>query len=979
MLRLLETPDLALAQTVKFLCSEDGNYQTLKEMVSEFPATQLVSTFSYLSYWISDTLSKHKLKYNDGKIQQCLHLLNLIFAKVPPLILMNGSFDLNWGISQPHWALQEFYQKINKRITIIRSYIKPQSAFGQIYPFPLSNEFKEDYYTTFNPNLSIDLGIDQDYQYAAKNHFKKLLRNRAHQQMFESLLDSQMKQVLTQAIIELIDEVNEDPNLTHEQMISTFSSLFFYISSFSFHVYVDAQKLCEYIKTCDYLSPAFALSIISVFSNNLCHFQYLMPKVLMEDQNSEFSGYNIVDRTSDNKLSDFFSMIPDLVKDYFSSGNFSMQQRTNEERSKIQTQDTLKNDLDSLLKYFHNPKIDRPTKFKSVYMLALSTPFPPIYVVSMFMVPTRYLNMILTLNNSHSEFIAKFFTYIIAFITPTSDKANIPLFIFHRDEKLMDGYLYLYIRGLGTKLISIAINSPMEKCLPYCISAVARYPRTSRLTHCDYHHIFRRILVADVPILGPNILEAIERCSDIVILSMYADALSNVVHTHTSKGRDDIRALRNKILNRLPIKIDETLPYIQIEEFNTPSREFSEISYNIFLDVIHMTLESIKEINIDNCIFCIFSASLPMRRNFAQFVVDFLSTRLLSYNDTPPQELLPLTECNKCIPLAELCLPRLLMQGNLDLAETLAASLAPALAEDELMLHWLIKFCAEYRDFITADIKKSLRGALFKKYGDKLPDSEDFRQEHVYQFADRLVAAENPKVFDPDTMMREFTSPYLFEQALFRAFILLSPQSDKDIMEYLTKPIYEVRLWKHRNECVQCLAKLAATMSSNILYEYYRKLMANDPCDLSVVAGRIFLAMIRIDIFESILDSCSASILRNSDKLDFFMRIALPSFHRLHGNFSCAKDFLCGLMVSVTDQTPRSLQEAVIDAVGLIYMKLKLFDYRKEIINSASAFSPDLKSVIACSLDPDVAKQSGGELFKVKDPHKQKMKEKPPP
>ncbi|EAY19959.1 hypothetical protein TVAG_402130 [Trichomonas vaginalis G3] len=964
MLRLLETPDLVLAQTVKFLCSDDGSFHVLRDMVNESPPTQLVSTFSYLSYWISDSLSKHKSKYNDTKTQQCLQLLNLISTKVPPIILINGAFDLNWGISQPHWALHEFYQRINKRITIIRSYLKPQSAFGQIYPFPLNSEFKEDFWRTFNPNLSIDIGTDQDYIFAAKIHFKRLLRNRVPIQLFKPLLDTpSMKKVLTQAIIEVLNETNENPNITHIQSISTFSLLFLYIFSFSLSNDIDAQMLCEYIQTCDYLSPGLALGIICHISTTICLYNYLMPKEFIENPGSDKSHYVIYDHSNDTELDSFFQSIPEMFTTYFKPPTTNQNQEINS---------TVKNDINSFLTYIHDPNTMKVQKFKAIFEFAKNHEITPIYTVTIsFYVSLRFLIIVPRMfEHFNNPNICKFFMSIISFITPVCDTSIQQLFNnpVTEDYNIIDKNLYLLIRAIGTRMLTLVINLPMEISIPFCLDSLNRYTNTQKITAGDYHHIFRRILSADFPVLGPATLESLEKCRDIVILSMYVEALTSTVHTHTCKGRDSLRSLRQKILDRLPIQADPTMPYLLITEFRGTSRdEFNEVSCNIFADVISMKLDSPREVNMNNCLFCVFSASMR-KKFFAEYVVHFLENHLNNdRKDVSEQDPLPLTESEICIPLAQMCLPRLLTENFIDLANELSIILGYHMKNDDLMLHWLTKFTAQYRQYLTPEVKRSLRTPMIDRYQSKLPKGVDFKKENVYEFADQLVKAENTIVFDADTLFAEYTSPYLLQQAIIRSFILLSPQSDIGIVKLLTMPLYEVKFWPNRNEGVIELAKLASTMSTSILHDYFRELMGRSPCDSAMISGRIFLSMVRIDVFEIICETCSTYIEKNAEKLDYFMRMALPSFHRLYGNPQSAKDFLCGLLVSITPQTPRSLQEAVIDAVGLIYLKLKLFDFRKEIINSAMSFEPDLKAVFACSLDPDIANQRVSDLFKTKE------------
>ena len=221
---------------------------------------------------------------------------------------------------------------------------------------------------------------------------------------------------------------------------------------------------------------------------------------------------------------------------------------------------------------------------------------------------------------------------------------------------------------------------------------------------------------------------------------------------------------------------------------------------------------------------------------------------------------------------------------------------------------------------------------------------------------------------DPDFVMKEYPSPYLYTLTLIKSFILLSSLPDSEIATLLLEPLYNVeKYWPKRNESCIALAKLASTMSKEILHLYFSQLMQRPPCETALIAGRIFLAMVRIDVFEELLILCRQLINKLPDKLDFFMRISLPSFHRLYGNNKAACELLITIMENITPETPRTLQEAAIDAICLIYLKLSMYEYRTDIIKHSSSFAVDLRSNFASSLDIDISNSSP--LFKkIKEP-----------
>jgi hypothetical protein len=77
------------------------------------------------------------------------------------------------------------------------------------------------------------------------------------------------------------------------------------------------------------------------------------------------------------------------------------------------------------------------------------------------------------------------------------------------------------------------------------------------------------------------------------------------------------------------------------------------------------------------------------------------------------------------------------------------------------------------------------------------------------------------------------------------------------------------------------------------------------------------------------------------------MKIVIPSNQRLKGSEKVAAGLLTGLLENVNQQTVRKLQELVFD----VYVRLKLWRIRMNLIQSASGLACDLRRAFASSLE----------------------------
>jgi hypothetical protein len=90
-------------------------------------------------------------------------------------------------------------------------------------------------------------------------------------------------------------------------------------------------------------------------------------------------------------------------------------------------------------------------------------------------------------------------------------------------------------------------------------------------------------------------------------------------------------------------------------------------------------------------------------------------------------------------------------------------------------------------------------------------------------------------------------------------------------------------------------------------------------------------------------------------KLDYYVRLLKPGFQKLDGAPEEACTMVCGLLESVSESTPRKLQETVVDITGLLYWELKFPDYTERLKQAGGKLIPELRVVLACSFESCLA------------------------
>lgn len=1050
MLRIIDSPNELLSMIVNFLNNpRKETIEKIKSLINESTASVLVPSFVFIGNWLGTNISSNSIDYSASKLSSkkrgflsnaesslssfsnnqssndvssyvlssMYKIIGLISLRVPPVLLLTGTFDLNWGLYQPHWLLHGFYAPINSRIIQLRSYIKPFSTYGQIVPFPPSLSYTSNSNSLFTmnsnknlkhqndylkqsigfnnykrnevkslPGLALDLDNDPAYQYAILNHFKRLILNHAPLYFFKLLNEPRNpRTVLTKAIIELLKELNEERNATHEQLIFAFSSIFLYIHAFTLLNQIDGQLLCEFLQTRTYLSPFCVLAMVNHIPVNIYLFNLLTPiELLLNDigeQKKEIrtSQYVMVDLTTDTTLSGFIENMP-LILSYYFLSTIPVDERDN---------CNIKDDND-ILSFIHLSPLTLYNKMKEVFKIAQDRLLGSLHVSAMGILLLRCITFSLqrTLLNCaeikmFTPSFCSFIKTVFAVLTTTlSDQLGAKFFGYiPNQQKLTD----LTIRGSFTHLFPLLLHhTTNEHIIPFCI-----YASADSETNKNANLMISKLLQCERVKLTTSVVEILKDCNDPLILLEYINAIPETTLVETCREYEGLMTIRSELMSKIKIK-----PLLQSRNVFIIESIDCGPSQPILFAIDNMSMTSaLKDASalckqnqeiLPTILRILTMTNFLQNHDFSQFLVNKLRNMLSNDSYSEEGELrFEIRASDYALPIGQSLLGRLLLASHPDLAFLLLQAMAKPLINDSAPLHWIVRFSLRFRSILPQNMielfdqivsqlphadtlyireknfnqkkeeeENESKESLSESDGQSALSSEQIRRIHMFQIAQILVQRDMQLVQDPDVVNREYQSPYRHTEAFSHCSLSFSSYTDSQIAEMLVMPIFDLsRAWHKRDIACLCLAELATTMNSEVSYRYFSLLMKNNSCEMALLAGRLFIMNARIDVFKMICQECQMMIHKDDVKLDYFMRMIMPSFSRLEGDEAVATTLLCGFLESVTEKSQRVLQESVIDAVGLVYIKMKLFRARTTLINAARGFSPELKGIIASSLE----------------------------
>jgi hypothetical protein len=491
-----------------------------------------------------------------------------------------------------------------------------------------------------------------------------------------------------------------------------------------------------------------------------------------------------------------------------------------------------------------------------------------------------------------------------------------------------------------------------DQIVPFAIASAAN-PATSGSAHL----VICKLLQLSLLKLTQKVVEAVNETRDLVILIEYADAMTDFDLTETCLEANVVAEQRRRILDRLPIVEKHGYSFLVIESIQLSGA--IDRTYDPIIELIGRMkptsaardMERFPHTFTSMRVFIMLKYML--RWEFAAAIVKnlkkMLSATVYSEDGECHFEIRP---CDYALSLAEIALPRLLAFGFQDLAEELLSAMEPVLIADSAPLHWLSKFTSHYRHLLTptlCDLLARILAAL--PFASELFVREDFRE-----VSNILVNRDVVLIQSPDVIIREYQSPYMHAHVFAVCAQAISRDSDDAIANALASPMFDMgNIWVQRDNACILLGKIAASLSVDIGYKYFEILIGHRCCEMSLNSGHSYILNIGTRLLKKIAVSSKQLVDGDDAKLDYYVRLLKPGFQKLDGAPEEACTMVCGLLESVSEKTPRKLQETIVDIAGLLYWELKFTDGGDRLKSAGEHLDMDLKLVLACSFESCLA------------------------
>jgi len=933
-----------------------GNYNdppTINTLLNKASSSSLLSLYSFLGMWISTNYENNSAKIGMNKIIYAAKLLGIVSKKIPSSLLITQTYNHNFGFFQPHWILYDFFKPMDLKIYHLWSYFKQFAING--HSIPLCSRMP-DFYSL---NRFNDSEIDSSFNTASIINFKRLLVNHTPIEAFKPYISQKNSKVLlTKAIIELINEYNSLKGVTQFQITFSFSCLFLYVHSFINSNDIDGQMLAQAFNGLPFISPFCILAIVNHIPTNLYLFNLLTPKKVAESLqqlNSLDNNYlNIIDFSVSSpkiNVSAFIEKIPIIASNYFlsvHSYNFPDNFNTSDENE--------------FLSFIHLSSVTMYNKMKGVLSVAHKRQLTPFHVSMMGILLLRCITFSLQrtlVDCADTEMFNSSFCYFVktvfSILAPSFASQISPKFFDTKEtnKRIID----LTLRGAFFHIMPSILGHPnIDHVVSYCIYA-GTFPESMGASRL----MIGKIMQNDSPKITKSVLNSLTETDDALILLEYIDFITSYTNVVSFSEQSQLNECRAILINKLQIT-ESSKPHLFIIDRFKPIKGLNEQSNSAFEKLSKITIQNaIKEIHslIDSydsspyfILKMISLTSFMMIKEVAKKVVDTIKTMLSSFSNDFDQTKFEIRPCDYGLIIGESLMGRLLVFKFSDLALSLLESMLPSLSIDSTPLHWIFPFTVNYRTYLTPEIRNHL-GRIVAG----LPNAKDLfigGDDAIFLIAKSLIDHDSPLIQDPDAINSEYQSPYMLSKAFSICSLMLSTTNDIEMSSLLASPLFNIaRYWPNRNEAALNLSHIAAAINPESSKLYFENILNNIPNHLGLVSGRLFLMECRLDVYVQICTQCKQLIANNHTKLDYFMKMAMPSFVRISGNIEVASGLVSGLLECITNDTPYDLQERVIDIICLVHIKINPLTQIKKIMESAINVKEDLRKVLAICLDSD--------------------------
>jgi hypothetical protein len=834
----------------------------------------------------------------------------------------------------------------------------------------LTNSFTDDMWGICYPDLSLEFGFENTCTRSYIDRFKRMILNHVSLQYFKPYIEQRnYSESLTTAIIEIIDDLCNSKKASQIQLLVGFNYVLQHAQVFatmrpSYNV-IDIKMLCSYLQTLPTISPLCALAMINQIPPSIYLYNMIAPD---ENSETELPGYILLDRSYDQTIPPNSDEIRDTFDSYFN-------------KKKITYNFDLKK-VDSalmLIKYLAASEGELGKKVINIvntfaqcnnipidYIFA----FGPIHIIRIITIINTQLKLCTT-NNMFKENFFGFIKGIVCYISPLfSDKIGSYL-TKNAATKPPEEISYLIII-LSISMMENILNSPNDIIIPFAIEIAKKInPEGPR-------HLIRRILVNDRPKIGPKTKESLLECNDIIILLTFADALLNATMVHTCSQRDEKLQLLKSIMDKLPfvfaeidhnnkrIEILSIKPQFDANLFNLSSLQLIEEFKRVFSTGYNIQYDNIF-------LFQLIIFSTEMRnRSFATQILSKISSVACTQFDREEAETassklttvaLILTKnditasSSYSLALLQQAIQQAILFGHEKEALNIIRTVEKVLMKDDVAVHWIYLLLYRFRPFLKSEpiamnSLSNIINARIIKFA-TMGDESDLRINanapgFVYKIIRILLNNDMPLIQSPTVITNEYLGPYFQALVVTQCQVLLSNLLDIEIFNELSKPLSDdFYLWDDKVSALTHLGKFVSGLSPDITISFIKGI-ANKLTPDSVICGRVLLATMNIDLFVSFIKDVQIQ----ADKLELFMQMLLPSFYRVYGDKSAAKDIIFILLNNIQTRKAGFLN-TVIDVIGFLYIKLELYEFREEILaRSREILLDSSASTLEAYLDP---------------------------
>jgi hypothetical protein len=217
-----------------------------------------------------------------------------------------------------------------------------------------------------------------------------------------------------------------------------------------------------------------------------------------------------------------------------------------------------------------------------------------------------------------------------------------------------------------------------------------------------------------------------------------------------------------------------------------------------------------------------------------------------------------------------------------------------------------------------------------------------------------LIGAEESPFRDPDILLSPYSSchEHIIDLAIV-SLVLSRASVDEIIKEFADALFSPMRVWANREDVGRFASELAAALPYHFGYKYFIMLLDHPCFPTTLETARMFLLFTRINLFHMICRTAREIINFMPHRLSLFVEAMMANFIRLQGSSAIAADTMIVWIQNLEGAVPRSLQQTVVDALGLMFLHLRLHDEANRILaaSAASDIPEDVRAMIVAVFD----------------------------